>query len=197
MLEKIYDALFQTYENASELYEDAEILSRNGKTKRSYTFYHFSFEEGGRFFLLAKVLFKSLMKEIEKSDLNYGYLKRIGFENHIKKLDESVLKLFAQPVYNSVFKNDSEQTELLTKMYEDLKIRISEFNNLKNRSIYISYIDNNFVKPTDSITIENVEYMKLLSDIQLINAGKFLERIKKEGSLNNLKTNFKNNYSKF
>jgi len=190
MLEKIYNALFQTYENASELYEDAEILYRNGKTKRSYTFYHFSFEEGGRFFLLAKVLFKSLMKEIGTADLNYGYLKSIGFENHIKKLDESVLKLFAQPVYDSVLKNDTEQTEQLTEMYEDLKSRISEFNNLKNRSIYITHIDNNFVKPTESITIENVEYMKQLSEIQLINAKQLIERIKKEGTLADLKTKF-------
>ena len=195
MLEKIYNALFQTYENASELYEDADILYRNGKTKRSYTFYHFSFEEGGRFFLLAKVLFKSLMKEIKTSDLNYGYLKSIGFEHHIKKLDESILKLFAQSVYDSELKSDSEQTEQFIKMYEDLKSRISEFNNLKNRSIYISHINNNFVKPTDSITTENVEYMKLLSEIQLINAGKILERIKKEGSLNSLKTKY--NYLKF
>jgi AbiV family abortive infection protein len=191
MLEKIFNAIFLTYENASELYEDAEVLYKNGKTKRSYTFYHFSFEEGGRFFLLAKTLFRFLMKEIETTELNYGYLKSIGFEHHIKKLDESVLKMFASSVYNSAFENNTELTEKLTEMYEDLKGRVNEFNNLKNRSIYISHIDNNFVKPTDSISIDNVEDMKQLADIQLINAKQLLERIKKEGSLEDLKTKFR------
>lgn len=131
------------------------------------------------------------MKEIGTSDLNYIYLKSIGFEHHIKKLDESVLKLFAQSVYNSVLENDTEQTEQLTKMYEGLKGRVSEFNNLKNRSIYISHIENNFVKPTESITLENVADMKQLAEIQLINAKQLLERIKKEGSLEDLKTKFR------
>jgi len=192
MLEKIYNAIFLTYENASELYEDAEILYKNGKIKRSYTFYHFSFEEGGRFFLLAKTLFRFLLKEIGITELNYGYLKSIGFEHHIKKLDESILKIFASTVYNSILENNTEFTEKLTQMYEDLKTRVNEFNNLKNRSIYISYIDNNFVKPTDSISIENVEDIKQLADIQLINANQLLERLKNEGSLQDLKDRFSN-----
>jgi len=192
MFEKIYNAIFLTYENASELYEDAEILYKNGKTKRSYTFYHFSFEEGGRFFLLAKTLFRFLLKEIEITELNYGYLKSIGFEHHIKKLDESVLKMFTSSVYNSTLENNTEFIEKLTEMYEDLKGRVNEFNNLKNRSIYISYIDNNFVKPTDSISIDNVEDMKQLADIQLINAKQLLEQIKKEGFLQRLKNQFSN-----
>lgn len=190
MLEKIYNALFLTYENASELYEDAEILHNNDKPKRSYTFYHFSFEEGGRFFLLLKVLLKSLQNEIQPSDLNYGYLKSIGFEHHIKKLDESVLKLFAKSVYNSVLQDDTEQTKKLTILYEELKGRITEFNNLKNRSIYISHIDNKFIKPMDSISLENVKYMKELAEIQLINANQILEQIRNEGSLEDLKKKY-------
>ncbi|WP_170164549.1 AbiV family abortive infection protein [Sinomicrobium pectinilyticum] len=192
MLEKIYKAMFLTFENATELYEDAEILYKNGKIKRSYTFYHFSFEEGGRFFLLVKVFFKSLLNEIKPFELNYGYLKKNGFEQHIKKLDESVLKLFATQVYTSVLQNNTEQTEKLTEMYEELKGRISEFNNLKNRSIYISYIENEFTKPSNSITLENVDYMKELAGIQLINIKQILQRIEKEGSINNLKTKFVN-----
>ncbi|MCD8413674.1 AbiV family abortive infection protein [Tenacibaculum finnmarkense] len=190
MLEKIYNAIFLTYENASELYEDAEILYKNGKTKRSYTFYHFSFEEGGRFFMLAKVLFQYLMKDIEKKDLNYKYLKSLGFEQHIKKLDESVFKMFAESTYNSVLDNNTELTQKLTKMHDNLKGRVNEFNNLKNRSIYLSHINNDFVKPIDSISTDNVEDMKQLADIQLINAKKMVERLRKEGTLEELKSKF-------
>jgi len=141
---------------------------------------------------LAKTLFRFLLKEVEITELNYGYLKSIGFEHHIKKLDESVLKMFASSVYNSTLQNNTEFTEKLTEMYEGVKGRVNEFNNLKNRSIYISYIDNNFVKPTDSISIDNVEEMKLLADIQLINAERLLERIRKEDFLEGLKNRFSN-----
>jgi AbiV family abortive infection protein len=55
MLKKIYDAIFITYENIIDLHECADLLYNQGKTNRSYTLYHFSFEEGGRFFYYLKL----------------------------------------------------------------------------------------------------------------------------------------------
>ena len=191
MLKKIYETIFLTYNNSLDLYESAEILFEKGKINSSYTFYHFSFEEGGRFFLLLKVLFQYLQGDISKKELNYGYLKKIGFERHTKKLDESVLKLFALPIYESVINNNTEQTDKLIEIHEFISSRVNVFNVLKNKSIYICYEDNSFISPSESISQEDLEYMKELADIQLINIKIFLEKIKKEGKLEELKGIFK------
>ena len=193
MLKKIYDAIFLTYNNSLDLYESAEILYDKGKINRSYTFYHFSFEEGGRFFLLLKVLFQYLQGEINQNKLNYGYLKKLGFEHHIKKLDESVLKLFAMPIYDSVRNNNTVQTDKLVESYEDMVSRVNIFDILKNKSIYLCFENNNFISPSESISYEDLEYMKELAEIQLINIKISLERIKKEGTLEELKEIFKKN----
>ena len=52
--EKYLRAMYLTYEHSVELFNDAELLRQNEKKERAYTFYHFSFEEAGRFFILGE-----------------------------------------------------------------------------------------------------------------------------------------------
>ena len=95
------------------------------------------------------------------------------------------------PIYESVINNNTEQTDKLIEIHEFISSRVNVFNVLKNKSIYICYEDNSFISPSESISQEDLEYMKELADIQLINIKVFLEKIKKEGTLEELKGIFK------
>ncbi len=190
MLKKIYDAIFITYENIIDLHECADLLYNQGKINRSYTLYHFSFEEGGRLFLLLKVLFKYLKGDIESKELNYGYLKKLGFEKHLSKLDESVLKMFVMPIFNSAKNDDMEQMEYLVNFYNEIISNINKLDNFKNKSIYVCFDNNNFVDTYKSITLEDVLYIKDLSEIQKININNHIEMIKNHGSFEDLKKYF-------
>lgn len=122
--EKILKAIYDTYEHSKELYDDAEFLFNNGKKQRAYTFYHFSFEESGRFFLLSKVLFRYLKGEIEAKDLNYKLLKGLGYEKHIEKLEEATLKMVAFPLYTAIRNGDKRLNKILKNYTIDCR-RIS------------------------------------------------------------------------
>lgn len=190
MLKKIYDAIFITYENIIDLHECADLLYNQGKINRSYTLYHFSFEEGGRLFLLLKVFFKYLKGDLVSKELNYGYLKKLGFEKHTSKLDESVLKMFAIPIFNSAKNDNTQETEYLERLYNEIASNTKKMDNLKNKSIYVCFENNNFINTYRSITIEDVLYIKDLSEIQKINIKNHIEMIKNNGSFEDLKKHF-------
>ena len=190
MLKKIYNAIFITYENIIDLHECADLLYNQGKINRSYTLYHFSFEEGGRLFLLLKVLFKYLKGDLGSKELNYGYLKKLGFEKHTSKLDESILKMFATPIFNSAKNDDTKETEYLESLYNEIASNTKKMDDLKNKSIYVCFENNNFINTYKSITIEDVLHIKEVSEIQQININNIIETIKNNGSFEDLKKIF-------
>ena len=146
MKNKLYEALIKTHKNAIQLYEDAVLLEKNKRPQRAFTLYHISFEEAGRFSLIIKNLFKYFLGEIKAMDLNYGNLKKQGYENHIEKLNESFLYMFKLPVFNTVA-NDNGDADSLLKTYNQLLEDIPELNNLKNNSLYITFENNSFKSP--------------------------------------------------
>lgn len=170
MDKKILKAMYLTYNHVKELYEDANFLLSNGRKERAYTFYHFAFEEAGRFFILFRCLGKYLKGEMTKEELNYKTLKEEGYEHHIKKLNESVLKMFI-PLVREI---TDEELIKLEDLYNSLVSEIPKLNKKKNESIYISFIENDFKSPSQNITNEDLGYIKDLAEIQIISIGKML-----------------------
>ncbi len=117
-------------------------------------------------------------------------MKKISFEDHISKLDESILKMFAIPIINSAKNDDIEQLEYLENFYNEISPNINKLNSFKNKSIYVCFENNNFIDTYRSITLEDVLYIKDLSEIQQINITNFIKRIKENGSFEDLKKIF-------
>ena len=164
--EKFLRAMYLTYEHSVELFNDAELLRQNEKKERAYTFYHFSFEEAGRFFILGEAFFNCILGEIPAKNLNSKYLKDKGYENHIQKLEVSTLKMFITTFLNM---KSAEEEKVLLEIYDDMKANISKLNDNKNKSIYIHFEENNFKSPKDLITNDDLGYIRSLAELQLMN----------------------------
>lgn len=176
--EKFLRAMYLTYDHSVELFNDAEFLYQNGKKERAYTFYHFSFEEAGRFFILGEAFFKYISGEITAKELNFKYLKDKGYENHIQKLKASTLKMFIIPSLNV---KSEEEKDVLLKIYDDMIDKIPKLNNNKNKSIYIHFEGNNFKSPKELITNDDLEYIRSLAELQLTNIKELLDYLPKIG----------------
>lgn len=176
MKEKILKAIYLTYAHIKELYEDANFLLENDKKERAYTFYHFSFEEGGRFFILLKCLYGYFLGEIQSNELNYKRLKEEGYERHIKKLEESTLKMFISPLMSSGLDKFDE----IEDRYNDIREKTTTLNDKKNESIYICYNNNEFKKPNDNISYADLKYIKELAEMQILNIEELLPRLPKQ-----------------
>lgn len=105
-------------------------------------------------------------------------LEEIRFEKHLSKLDESVLKMFAIPIFNSEKNDNIEQMKYLVNFYNEIISNINKLDNFKHKSIYVCFDNNNFVETYKLITLEDVLYIKDLSEIQKININNHVEMIK-------------------
>lgn len=191
MKNKLFDALLLTYNNALQLYEDATLLEKNNRLQRAFTLYHISFEEAGRFSLILKNLFKYFLGEIKASDLNYGNLKKQGYEKHDKKLNESLLYMFKLPIYNSII-NEDVNADLLLKKYETFLEEIPNLNKLKNDSLYITFENNSFKSPSASITEENIFQAKTFAEIQIDTMKKILAWVEEKGGITEIEKKIRN-----
>lgn len=190
MKNKFSDALLITYNNAVQLYEDATLLEKNNRLARAFTLYHISFEEAGRFSLIIKNLFKYFLGEIKANELNYGNLKKQGYENHIKKLNESLLYMFKLPIFNTVV-NEKGEPDALLKIYEQFSEDIPKLNKLKNDSLYITFENNSFKSPSDLIDEDSIFKAKIFAEIQIDTMKKFLNWIKEKGGINEIENELK------
>jgi len=104
MEKEIARALYLTYENAKSLWEEAQILKKNIKSSRAYTLFHLCFEECGRFHLIYNLYMSYVTKEISAIELNYGILKKQGYEKHNEKIIESFRGIYKMS-YDHLFIN--------------------------------------------------------------------------------------------
>lgn len=190
MKNKFSDALLITYNNAVQLYEDATLLEKNNRLSRAFTLYHISFEEAGRFSLIVKNLFKYFLGEIKANELNYGNLKKQGYENHIEKLNESLLYMFKLPIFNTVVNENGAPDDLL-KIHEQFSEDIPKLNKLKNDSLYITFENNSFNSPSDLIDEDSIFKAKTFAEIQIDTMKKFLNWIEEKGGINEIENELK------
>ena len=109
MEKKIISALHYTFENIKSLNEEAHLLKEHSKFGRAYTLFHLCFEECGRFHLLHDYLMDFFQYKIKPKDLNYGQLRKLGYENHRLKLTQSIEGMQKTAVLFLMLSRDQKQ----------------------------------------------------------------------------------------
>ena len=179
--------------NIKDFYRDAELLEKNSSLIRSYTFHQFCIEECGRFFLIYNCLQDFYSGKIKAKDLNYGRLRKAGFETHTEKTKinfENLLitNLTFLALSESPDKNDIENN--LIKNYSDLTKLKEELNSLKNESLYVSFSSNEFHGPGDNISLYQFARIKNLSKISLETIEKLENFYNSKGGFKKMKMQF-------
>jgi AbiV family abortive infection protein len=196
MTNKIIDAINLTHENAKGLYEEAEILYEHKKFGRAYTLFHLAFEECGRFHMLHTIFLKYISGEIKPKDINYGALKKLGYERHDLKISESFLGIYTIAYINlkkhheNTFASENEfkkiSDELLLEL-ENSKKDEAELNRLKNVGLYVTFSENDFHLPDKTITVSQFLKIKKLAELSLHVSDFAMEFFKEKGGLENLR----------
>ena len=203
MKNKIIEAIYLTLQNAKDLYEEAEILKEHNKCGRAYSLYHLAFEECGRFHLLHNFFLEYVTGEIQLKDFNYGKLKEIGYERHDLKITKNFIGLFTNAfinLYNSTENesiesfevNKKESIDRLLGELENLQQQETELNRLKNVGLYVSFKDNDFHLPDDTITLSQFMNIEKLSRISIIAVESNIKYIESKGGYAKLKENLEN-----
>ncbi len=176
MEDKIISALNFTFENIKSLNEDAHILKKHSKFGRSYTLFHLCFEECGRFYLLHDYLMDFFNYKIKPKDLNYGQLRKLGYEKHQPKLTQSlngmrkfstVFMMIARSQNNLPNSGTDFEKELaeIEEKIDDIAESEMELDRLKNVGLYVTYSDNQFHLPDKTITVKQYINIQKLANL--------------------------------
>ncbi len=169
--------MYLSYRNAKDLYNDAEILEKT-TSSRAYTLYHLAIEECGRFHLLYNLFKEFVNNEITAKEFNFGTLKKRGYESHQLKIKENfdgiyrityILLALSKNLENAEEFEEKHQVEIdeLTKIYEEtLKLK-EELNELKNKSLYVTVVQNKFILPETMISYAAFHRIKKLATISI------------------------------
>lgn len=161
--ETLITGIIKSEENAKELIEEANILLDNNKLARAFTLFQLAIEELGKCAMITNYILEDdkskinkLLKELKKHKIKTDY--SIGYDMMLyKSLNEKHKKTLLESfVFNSS--------------------NISLVDDYKNYSLYTSIINNEFKKPSEIITLENVQNHKFYAEIRL-NVAKELNRV--------------------
>lgn len=203
MEKEFINGIYLSYKNAKDLNEEAQILEKYNKISRAYTLYHLSLEECGRFHLIYNCFSEYTQGEIKGKDFNYGTLKKRGYEHHQLKIKENfdgifkityiTLALSKNPInpekFEENFKNEIDQ---ITKAYQaTLEIK-EELNNLKNKSLYVTFNNNKFILPENTISNADFSRIKFLTLISLQAMQKIIDFFEAKGGFEKMKENLTN-----
>lgn len=155
-LSELVSGAQKSLDNAVELFNDAVFLAVRNSTCRAYFFHQISLEECGKIEIIGVVTTNYLM----------------GVETDRKYLKKQLSNHKAKNNANAYFLEESEEETIanaqnsFTNSYNAFEKAKNEFhtqsNNRKNASIYVDYIDNNFISPSEQISKEMlVEIAKL------------------------------------
>lgn len=203
MEKEFINGIYLSYQNAKDLFEEAQILEKHQKTSRAYTLYHLSLEECGRFHLIYNCFSEYIEGEIKGKDFNYGTLKKRGYEDHQLKIKENfdgiykityiTLALSKSNINPDRFEEDfKDEIEGITKAYEATLGIKDELNGLKNKSLYVTFNNNKFISPDDSIMTSNYLRIKQLTTISLQAIQKILDFFEAKGGFVKMREHLKN-----
>ncbi|WP_299836124.1 AbiV family abortive infection protein [uncultured Tenacibaculum sp.] len=204
MIKRIINAIYLTFQNAESLFEDANILKENKKFGRAYTLFHLCFEESGRFYILYNIFMDYLTGKIHARNINYGKLKRLGYEDHIIKLEESyegmkkismiLLMILRDRTENSKLKQEIEsEIKEVGSLIEKFKKPTSDLNELKNVGLYVTYKNNEFRLPDKTITVTQFIEIEKLAKLSLSFLKKVMEFAEAHGGLHEFDKQIKKN----
>lgn len=175
-VEQIKIGIPKIVNNAEELYQDAEILLSNNRIERAYALFQLSIEEIAKAFILTNALIfddissKEVSSKLEKMILNHEYKSRksIGIESYVYE----ILKNIDEKIYEKIVLD-------AIKEYSSIK----QLNNKKNESLYVSFINHEFVSPNEKIEIEEVKKIKTKAGFRIQIGKGFILGIVKNNEL--------------
>jgi len=145
-------------QNAEELSNEAELLLKNKHFSRAFTLYQLSIEETGKSAILFNsVLFNQFKTPSDKAKI----LKEIKDHKVKTKVSQGIDLVLAMVTEDYEIKK-SLLNNALTQHKE-----INKINNFKNYSLYLSIIDNKFIKPSEIINKKLAEEFKFYAKIRL------------------------------
>ena len=131
-------------QNALELIDDAELMFYNGRYPRAFALYQLANEEIGKCSLMQYYILQN------NKDNLANFLKE--FRSH--KIKTSYSNGIEMIIYN--YLNESNKKLLLETIIYNSK-NIEKINNLKNYSLYTSFIESKFMIPSEILKKEDVE----------------------------------------
>lgn len=188
--ENLLKAASMALENAKELCTEAELLYSNNHFSRAFTLYQLSIEETGKAAILFNsVLFNQYNTKSEKKQI----LKDIRNHKVKTKVSQGIDLIIAMLIEDKKMKKVMLNNTL--KQHRE----VNKINDYKNYSLYLSIVDNKFVKPSEKITKKLVEDIKFYAEIRLSatqqyqdtisnnleEISKNIQEINKEALLNN------------
>lgn len=164
--------------NASELYDDAEILLAANRLPRAYTLYQLAIEEIGKIRILSSLFYSLKIKEkIDYKKINKNFL------SHQPKARESIgfEQIPVMLMYNGA-KEEIEKENLKQYFKEllDEKNKTEIFNSYKNFSLYVSIYNGVFVTPKDMITIDRINNIRTSALIRLKSLSNLIQTLTDE-----------------
>lgn len=150
---EIVHGLFLTLDNAKSLIEDAQLLFSNNRIARTFVLSQLANEEIGKAFILYN-LYMSLKIEGEK--IEYKKIKK-DFFDHKSKTFEATMADFLIGCNKIRTLKKSTKLKIADKILTEIKKGENEYNDLKNKGLYVSFLQNKFVSPNGSISIEDAK----------------------------------------
>jgi AbiV family abortive infection protein len=146
--ENIINGMNKSFNNADSLLQEADILKSNKKFARAYTLCQLAIEE------LAKIpmLFNLWINRINDYSIDYEHLNS-NFTDHPHK---TKLSIEVEIAFFKLYKEHSgnDWVDNAIKNGEELLTKIKELNKLKNESLYVSIINDDFQSPHEKIDEE-------------------------------------------
>lgn len=141
--EQYFDAIEKAFNNAEELIGEAEILVKYNKNARAYTLFQFSIEEIGKAFLAFQFVLKGNIDDIKET------------KKFFKDFTSHTVKTKTSQGIDFMFALEIEKSSYSKKLIEEFIFErddVNVSNNYKNYSLYTSYKDGEFYKPSEIIT---------------------------------------------
>ena len=177
-VEKIYFAIRKSHNNSIELFNDGVILETNNRLPRSFTMYHFSFEEIGRCYILIQIFFDFKLGKIKFSDLKPKILNNRGFSKHQIKLQISIQEFKKMASYYLEKEGKNDLIKTIDQLYNQYDVE--KMDSLKNNSLYLCFEKNQFLSPNDVIDQEIMSKIKYLAEINIEIVNKILVVLENE-----------------
>ena len=168
--ENILNGIRKSYDNAGELIDEAEILRDNQKWPRAYSLCQLAVEEFGK----AHLLFQLLIDRYIDAEIDYREINRI-FYKHQLKTSLSNEGLIARLTMFQEFSGTDSLNNFIENIQESNN-QVRRLDKLKNESLYVSIISNDFQSPNEIISqkdFENIYSTALLRQLVF----QFLSRI--------------------
>jgi AbiV family abortive infection protein len=148
LLQEILRGAQLAFENAEKLYQEAELLGTNGAFARALTLHQVSMEECSKVNMLGTAAMSLLLGH--PVDLNKLATK---FRQHkIKNYNNAYISVTTDAEREARKSGDPERA---IEIFKAQQATLHQWlNSNKNTSLYVDYLDDKFVSPTERITEE-------------------------------------------